>query len=316
MLKQWFKTPRRELSRVFKTEDTRFAISVGLKVSGISLGVTFFVYYYLFTILRLNFGFFSTQGFPEFGDESPFFGYIIQETLENLPFLFLFHISLFFIGVYAGWLIIRPFRVLGEYAESVIENVNYIYKVEEFSNYKLLTRFSEFFFEYLRDARIKKILIPNSIPPQFLRIHRPVRDYVFMFHFGILLLLIGISNCFFIVENSSGIYMTMIELAMKTLKSGDSMNKFFSSQSFVLNEMVYLTAFLVSIFYFLLALHLYAKVSGAAFGIFSTMRSFMKGNFNSRIHLVGYGHVREYTRKLNKYLDHIQNNLVKAKQDS
>jgi hypothetical protein len=41
------------------------------------------------------------------------------------------------------------------------------------------------------------------------------------------------------------------------------------------------------------------------------MRSFMKGNHSSRVHLVGYTHLREYTRKLNKYLDYIQNNFSK-----
>jgi hypothetical protein len=60
-------------------------------------------------------------------------------------------------------------------------------------------------------------------------------------------------------------------------------------------------------------MHLYGKVSGAAFGIFSTMRSFMKGDHFSRVHLVGYAHIRDNTRKLNKYLDFAQNNFEKRK---
>jgi hypothetical protein len=80
---------------------------------------------------------------------------------------------------------------------------------------------------------------------------------------------------------------------------------------FILDDIIGLTIALISFSYILLGLHLYSKVSGAAFGIFSTMRSFMKGNYSSRVHLVGFAHIREYTRKLNKYLDYIQNNFTK-----
>jgi hypothetical protein len=105
----------------------------------------------------------------------------------------------------------------------------------------------------------------------------------------------------------------MTDLATKTLPESVAVRKFISSQIFILDELVLMTITLTSIFYILLGLHLYSKVSGAAFGIFSTMRTFMKGNYFSRVHLVGYAHIRDYTRKLNKYLDHLEKNLVKDK---
>ena len=80
-----------------------------------------------------------------------------------------------------------------------------------------------------------------------------------------------------------------------------------------MDDLVILSIVLVAFSYLALGFHLYDKVSGAAFGIFSTMRSFMKGNYFSRVHLVGYAYIRDYTRKLNKYLDHIQNNFDKQK---
>jgi hypothetical protein len=103
----------------------------------------------------------------------------------------------------------------------------------------------------------------------------------------------------------------MVELATKTLPDQKNVSMFFSEQMFILDEIVVLTIVTIAFSYVLLGLHLYNKVAGAAFGIFSTMRAFMKGNHSSRVHLVGYAHVREYTRKLNKYLDFIQNNFSK-----
>jgi hypothetical protein len=290
------------LRKVFRTEDSRFIVLVGIKVTTISLGITIIVHWFLFQVMKLNYAFFSAHGFPKFSEENFFFDLIIGEVLENLPNLFVFHIFLFFIGAYVGWLILRPFKTIGEYCDEVIENPNAIYHVEEFSTYSLLTRFSEFFFEYLRESRKRNEIISNSIPPQYSRIHKPMLDRVFMLHFGILLVIISISSAVFIIENSSSVFMSMVELATKTLSNHVSVSRYFSEQMFILDDILILTVGLISFSYILLGLHLYTKVSGAAFGIFSTMRAFMKGNLSSRVHLLEFGHLREYTRKLNKYL--------------
>ena len=311
MWKKILKYPLPELKRVFKTEDSRFIVAVGLKVSGISLGITLIVYWFLFQIMRLNHAFFKSHGFPEFGEGSPFFDHIIQEAVENIPVLFAFHIFLFFIGVYVGWIILRPFRKMGEYCEEALENPNAVYDVEQFSTYGLLTRFSEFFFEFLRESRKRNVISNNSIPPQYSKIHKPVFDKIFMLHFGILLVIISIASAVFIIENSSSVFESMVELATKTLSDQKGVSRYFSEQMFILDDIVGLTVTLITFSYILLGLHLYAKVSGAAFGIFSTMRAFMKGNHSSRVHLVGFAHIRDYTRKLNKYLDYIQSNISK-----
>lgn len=311
MWKNILSSPVPALRRVFKTEDSRFILSVGLKVSGISFGITLIVYWFLFQIMRLNHAFFKSHGFPEFGEGSPFFDHIIQEAVENIPVLFAFHIFLFFIGVYVGWLILRPFRIMGEYCERVMDNANAIYNVEQFSTYSLLTRFSEFFFEYLRESRKRNVIISNSIPPQYSKIHKPVFDRIFMLHFGILLVIISISSAVFIIENSSSVFESMVELATRTLSDQKGVSRYFTEQMFILDDIVGLTITLITFSYVLLGLHLYNKVSGAAFGIFSTMRAFMKGNYSSRVHLVGFAHIRDYTRKLNKYLDYIQSTFSK-----
>lgn len=310
-----FLRPIQELKKVFKTEDSRFLLFTGLKVSGISFIINLVVYTYLFQVMRLNYAFFRSQGLPDLEDEWTFYNYLLSEATGNLTIFLAFHVFLFFIGTYVGWLILRPFRMIGEYCEEVIENPNAIYKTDEFSTYKLLTRFSEFFFEYLRETRRKGQIITNSIPPQYSRIHKPMTDRIFMLHFGLLLIIVAISSNVFIVENASSIYEAMVELAMKTIKNQKMANSYFGNQHFILEDITTFTILLFTFSYLALGFHLYEKVSGAAFGIFSTMRAFMKGNYFSRVHLVGFGYVRDYTRKLNKYLDYIQNNFDKDKSD-
>jgi hypothetical protein len=313
MLKKYGPAISASYHQLFKREDTRFMIFVGLKVAGISLMITLFMNFFLYEVMRLNLAFFKANGFPNLEDDSAFFDYIAGGAIDNLPFIFVFHIFLFFIGVYVGWIILRPFRVMGDYALSTIENPHAIYKTDEFSTYKLLTRFSEFFFEYLRECRKRGELSVNSIPPQYARIHQPVLDKVFMLHFGLLLTIISISSAVFINENTGLVFQKMIELAAKTLHNPRVVRLYFQDQYFLLDDLVILTIILITTLYTALGFHLYNKVSGAAFGIFSTMRAFMKGNHFNRVHLVGYGYLREHTRKLNKYLDFMENNYDKGK---
>jgi hypothetical protein len=132
-----------------------------------------------------------------------------------------------------------------------------------------------------------------------------------MLHIGILLVMISICSALFIIDNTTSTFTSMVELATRTLKDQKSAGSFLTQELQILDDVGGLTVTLITFFYVLFGMHLYSKVSGAAFGIFSTMRAFMKGNYSSRVHLVGYAYLRDHTRKLNKYLEYIQNNLVK-----
>jgi hypothetical protein len=309
--KNWVKNLN--FKKLFKEEDTRFFLGVGLKVSGISFLINCIVFYQIFLVLRLNYGFFLAHGLTPEMDLGSFNSHISSEAMEIFPVMFVFHICLFFIGVYVGWLILRPYRQIGNYCERAIEHPNTPYNVDEFSNFKLLTGFSAFFFEFLRESRKRGELLPQSIPPQYSRIHSPKMDLTFALHFGLLLLIIAISSSVFIIETSDQIFQSLIKLAEKTLNQQKIVNTYFSNQSFILEELVFITISLITMAYTLLGISLYGKVSGAAFGIFSTMRAFMKGAHFSRVHLVGYSYIRNNTRKINKYLDYVQRNLEKNK---
>lgn len=301
-----------QIRMVFKGEDSKFLLFTGIKIMVISMVTFICSFYFLLQVLRLNFVFFESKGYPKLEIlEQAWFEAVIGESLENLVYIFFFHIFLFFIGIYVGHIILRPFRAIGEYCQKVIDQPNAVYKVDDFSTYRLLTHFSEFFFEYLRESRKRGLILANSIPPQYSGIHKPMPDKIFIFHFVFLLTIVSISSTVFIVETINSIYSNMIELALTTLKFDPSLTEFFTKQNFIYDQTVYITIGMTVILYSLLGMHLYSMVSGAAFGIFATMRSFMKGNYFSRVHLIGYSYIREHTRVLNKYLDYIQNNFDK-----
>jgi hypothetical protein len=300
-----------EFKNLFQTDESKFLVTTGLKFTAVSLVITIVVGFYTLQMVRLNYSFFKAHGYSGVKElEQAYYDYVFSGIDQQLLYLFATNILLFLAGTYIAKMLLRPFKNIGVYCSNVIEKPDIEYQVDQFSDYRMLTRFSDFFFEYLRDARAKGEFFPKKIPAQYQGIHKPILDKTFLFHFCFILIIISIANVVAVYAISVEIYESTIILATEYLKTnGKILNNFFSSQHFVIDELLYLTLFITVLLYFILAIHLYSKVSGAAFGVFATMRSFIKGNYFARVHLVGFAHIRDQTRQLNKYLDFIQDKL-------
>jgi len=298
--------------KLFRSPESQFLLGTAAKVWSISMMVEIIVGYILYSNMRLNFYFFRSQGgrgVKEMGEA--YFEHVSADIIEALPWILGYHIAIFFMGLYIGYLMLRPFRQMGEYCVKAVESPDVAYKIEDFSSYKLLTRFSEIFFETMRAARQKNKLEPRDIPPQYTGIHGPVFDASFIFHFSFFLIIVVIVSIVTIMGFAASVYENMSQLAMRTLKADPKLVSFLQDQAFLVDEMWILASILVVSLHIIMGMHLYSQVSGAAFGIFATMRSFMKGNWQSRVHLVGYSYLRDSTRSINKYLDWLQKNLSK-----
>ena len=102
----------------------------------------------------------------------------------------------------------------------------------------------------------------------------------------------------------------LISLAHEILKPTTVVKHFLEQQTRLLQDVLLFVTTLHVFLYLFLAIHFYGKISAPAFGIFATMRSFIKGNHSSRIHLIGNYFLRPHCRVINKYLDYLQKNYV------
>lgn len=300
------------LKKFFKEDDTRFILTCAFKISAVSIFVAGLIYYLIFIFLSFNNIFFEAHGFPVDTElQQAFFDSILTRSLSRMQYFFIYVIVLFWVGIYVGIILLRPFKNIAHYCDVVIDKPDQDYNPDAFSDFRLLTRFSEFFFQYLLDARKKGSLGVNSIPPQYQKIHKPVFDKVFFFHFFLIIICIAIASSYFIMMTADDIYDGTINLALKTLKlQSNSVTYFLQNQQPIFDSLTIVTLVTIFISYISLAAHLYGKVSGPAFGFFTTMRAFMKGKYYSRVHLLGYNHIRPYSRKFNKYLDYVMKEIA------
>jgi sensor histidine kinase YesM len=177
---------------------------------------------------------------------------------------------------------------------------------------KLLTRFSEWFFNTICISDQNGTLIPIVVPEKFTRIHKPVFEKGFFLQFSFLILATSIVSGILFYEIISGVHDQVVQMAFDILPNKYEIQYFLLYQSSVFSNIIIGTLSLQVFAYFLLAMSLYKKVSTPAFGIFATMRSFVKGRYDSRVHLIGYSYLRPQCRKLNKYLAEVQKSLHKA----
>lgn len=302
------------LSR-YEDDEFMFKFTTGLKFVSISLGFMCIVLMFTYLLLKIDLIFFMANGYPkasEFGDA--FYTFISASLIDEIPYVVLAMIFIFCLGFYLSSKIIRPFKAIGQYCEERLEDKENYYSPDYLSDLKLLTSFSVFFFSRIDEAKLKGKLFKIEIPQNYTRIHKPVFEKNFFFnYFFIIVIFALIASVGILILNNiireqiSILSQNLLQLQASTPKG---IRYFLEEQYSVADIAVYFFLTIHVMVYCLLGMHLYSKVSAPAFAIFATMRSFIKGNYHNRVHLIGHYYLRDDCRKINKYLDHIQRTLT------
>lgn len=307
-----YKKIKKTLVNSFKGEDDSFVIWTAFKVVSIALLILVIIYLMIYNLMRINSYYFISLGYSH-SDEliKIYYDYLTRNFSSLFPVIFGFLVLSFLGGIYIAKSLLRPFEAIAQYSEDAIDNIEAVYINNYFGSQRLLASFSEYFFSYIRISRIEGVLKNNVIPPQYTKIHKPVFDQIFFFHFTLIIGILCFATSWFIQSVSSDLYMNMTDFALKMISKNKTSDfaTFLINQRDIIDFYIGIAIFFTFLLYIILGVHLYSKVSGAAFGFFATMRSFMKGNYLARVHLIGYNYIRPQSRKFNKFLDTIQKKL-------
>lgn len=294
---------------LFSSELSRFKLKNGLTLAFTYYLIVGIVVYYQWILLKLNVTYFESMyskqfpGFPE-----AFYDFLLGESVILIMLVAGIGFVIFFAGGFISELLILPFKRLSNYCEASLKNPNLEFESKPFIDFQFLSRFAEFFFGQIGQARVKKTSLDNAfIPKSFTKIHSPPFDVIFLVQFSLVMLMIlGLSSYIIVLFNET-LFSNVIEFVMtyKGLKEVNAVN-FIIEQKEIFEQIIYPLIFVSVLGNFIISTYMYSRISGAAFGIFSTFRAFFKGNRKARIHLIGYTFVREQTRKLNHYLEQVE----------
>jgi hypothetical protein len=300
-----------KIGKNWNNEELIFKIGMGLKFLGVSFFCLLSVLLFTYLLIRIDLIFFVSHGFPGADDfQNAFYSYIYSSFIDGVIWIAIGGIFTFGLGYYLSGIMIRPFKAIGTYCEDKMNNKANLYTPDFFSDLKLLTSFSIFFFSKIDESETKKKLVAIDIPLQFTRIHKPRFERNYFINYLFIIAIFALLSTLGIVLLNIGIREHVTELARKFLAHNNEISYFLDQQFLIANIAVYFFMGLHLFLYFLLGIHLYSKVAAPAFAVFATMRSFLRGNHHNRVHLIGYYYLRNDCRKINKYLDHIQKNLT------
>ncbi len=305
-----FKSLFTVLKKNYNDDILRFRLVVALKVLFISVITLAILTLFMAIFLKINLIFFEANGYSQIKAlEEAYYDYILTSVHKFVPFVIVFLIVNYFVGVYIAETLRRPFRMIGEFCdkrllkdETINFNPNFIVDL------KLLTTISEFFFNMIDTIRGSEQNLKIKIPEKFTRIHRPVFEKAFFIHYSFFIIItsvvaiIGMSLLFIDIHES------IVALSVKMLDANKSVRYFLTKQTEILNSILWVIVFIHVVLSFLLSLHLYNYISHPAFALFSTMRGFLKGSTYSRVHLISHKFIRDDMRKFNKYLDYLEKN--------
>lgn len=300
----------------YNDDEFMFKLMTGVKFVLISLGFTLAVILFTYLLLKIDLIYFLAHGYPGASEfQEAFYDFVYSSLYDEIPYVIVAMIFIFLLGFYLSSIMIRPFKVIGQYCEERLNNKEHYYSPDYFSDLKLLTSFSVFFFSKIDEAKLRGKLEKIEVPTDFTRIHKPVfeKNFFFNYLFVIVIFALLASVGIFALNNAirEQIYLLSQKfLSANVLGSSKGIRYFIEEQFSAADIAVYFFILFHILMYCLIGIHLYGKVSGPAFAVFATMRSFLKGNYHNRVHLIGHYYLRDDCRKINKYLDYIQKNLT------
>lgn len=299
----------------YEDDEFMFKFGTGLKFIAISLGFMFSVLLFTYLLLKINLIYFVAHGFPRAAEfQEAFYDFVYSSVIDEIPYVLLAMIFIFCLGFYLSSIMIRPFKMIGKYCEERLAGTTHYYSPDYFSDLKLLTSFSVFFFSKIDEAKNRGSLEKIDVPMDYTRIHKPVFEKNFFFNYLFIIAIFALLTSVGIFVLNNIVREQIFILSQKFLTGhlvGNKEIRYFMEEQFSVSDIgVYFFICLHILMYCFFGIHLYGKVSGPAFAVFATMRSFLKGNYHNRIHLIGYSYLRDDCRKINKYLDHVQKTLT------
>lgn len=310
-IKNFLQKINSKLKTIYNDEIISYRLLITFKLLSISIVTTAILFIVGGVILELDLIFFQANGYPGVEQfESLYYDYILTVVVEFAPYYVFFLFLIMLLGMYVSKLLLRPFKMIAAYCEQFVEGKDNGYDPDFYSELKLLTRFSEYFFNQIENAKKNNSLIPVEIPRKFTNIHRPVFETNFFIQYALIILAVSIASSYGLHFVSSEIYFKVISLAEKTIGDTNTISFFLKKQSVIFETITSLIIGVYFIAHIFFSIHLYGIVSGPAFAIFATMRSFIKGRYDAKVHLLGHYFLRDYCRTINRFLSYSKNEYV------
>jgi hypothetical protein len=275
-MKNMFKT-------LFETPDSRYFVKTALKIGFVPVFTTAMMFFSLWLYFEMNYSFFVAKGYSSQTDmKGVLIDQLMVSMIDYLPFVGIFYIATFFMGLILAHLVLRPFDQASMICRDLIEGSLPDTKFDPMSSRKIVVRAAKLFASYLmhheRNSE-EKFIIPKSLQ----EIDGPRTDGVFYIQYGAFIFILTTATAvasYFFIQN---FHEAIIESSMRLLRADNSVRTFLISHVPTLEVIVWIISAVSTICYLAIAQSLIESVQGVSYGYLRDIKEIVSGAYGKRL---------------------------------
>jgi hypothetical protein len=300
-------------SNLFKSQDSRYTLKTALLVTMVPVLMLGIVIYSVWLMVVFNHSYFIANGLPMM-DQSreTFIYYILESQMDYLPYVGLFFVVVFFLGIFLAYIVLRPFNQIMFMCEGLLAFSDTPLKVDGLNRQKIILKLGQFLYDYHNSK--KDQTSTAQLPKDIEDIKGPALDKVFYFQFICIILILTSITVYSVTLFTGQLHDSIIETAMMMLKAPKGMALFLSSQKDIIDLIIYVPCIISCVLYALIGHVIISRIQGVTYAYVRDIKEVAKGNTSRRVmsRVEDPGH--QAAEAINKVLDYLHPETARPSQ--
>lgn len=269
--------------KIFDSDDSRYMLKSALLITLVPLLMLGLIYFSLWLLMAVNFSYFKSVGLMIAGpaEEQTFIFYVLKSQIDYFPYLGLFFIGVFFLGLLQSYLVLRPFNEIQTMCEKMLRGETPRTPLGGLNSRNLIIKLGHYLTAYVSAKKSGKTIdFPNTLST----IKGPAMDWVFGFQFLCMMIFLTVITVSAINLFTTQLYSDLAEVALAFLnKPPKGIDTFIRSQSEIIDLIILVPSLGACVLYAFIARILISKVEGVTYAYIRDVRDLTQGQVTRRL---------------------------------
>ncbi len=268
--------------KIFESHDSRYMIKSAFLITFVPLLMLALICYSLWLLMAINYSYFKAAGL-EIAEpaQETFLLYILKSQIDYWPYLGLFFVVVFFLGLFMAYLVLRPFNQIQKMCQDILEGKAHKESLEGLNSQKMMIKLGHFLVDFVAARKSgKSIPVPDSLE----KVNGPTMDWVFYFQFLCLMVILTVVTVTSINFFTAQLFEDITQVALGFFrKPPKGIETFLLSQSEIINLIILVPSLISCILYAFIARVLITKVEGVTYAYIRDVREVAHGQIVRRL---------------------------------
>ena len=283
---------------IFRSPDSKYFIRTANKVIGVPIFTSALVGYSIWMYLDINYYFFTSKGMAISDTiKEAFIDHLMSEQLDALPWVGLFFIMVYFLGLFLAHLVLRPFKVAALICQESMEGNTEVVIVKGLTKHQMVVKAASLLANFT-------ITRNHNLPPELSKIDGPRLDKVFYLQYALCMTILFIITAVAIYAGIHHLHESIVGSASLFLKTDGQVASFLSNQQGMVDNMGYACVLFSFLLYVSIAHGVVKDVEGVSYGYLRDVRKIIEGDYGRRLRPRFVDPGAEAALAINRLLDH------------